>query len=186
MRADIGIAIGAGTDVAIESADVILMRSDPLDVVRAADLSRAVIRNVKENLFWAFFYNTLGIPIAAGALHFAGVTLSPMLGAAAMSLSSVCVVTNALRLRFWKPKVEAVQEAAPAIKKQEDDTMTTTLSVTGMMCAHCKAHVEQALLSVPGVTAAEADVEKKCAVVTGDADRAALIEAVKKAGYDAK
>ena len=186
MRADVGLAIGAGTDVAIESADVILMRSDPLDVVRAADLSRAVIRNVKENLFWAFFYNTLGIPIAAGALHFAGVTLSPMLGAAAMSLSSVCVVTNALRLRFWKPKVEAVQEAAPAIKKQEDDTMTTTLSVTGMMCAHCKAHVEQALLSVPGVTAAEADVEKKCAVVTGDADRAALIEAVKKAGYDAK
>ena len=104
MRADVGVAIGAGTDIAMESADVVLMRSDPMDVVRAVDLSRAVIRNIKENLFWAFFYNTLGIPVAAGVLIPLGIKLSPMIGAAAMSLSSVFVVTNALRLRFFKPK----------------------------------------------------------------------------------
>ena len=193
-RADVGIAIGAGTDVAIESADVILMRSDPLDVVRAADLSRAVLRNVRENLFWAFFYNTLGIPVAAGVLHFAGITLSPMLGAAAMSLSSVCVVTNALRLRFWKPKLESAPDAAPAetpaeeTTKQEETDMAemTTLHVEGMMCSHCKQRVEQALKAVPGVTDAAADVDKKTASVTGHADRAALIAAVENAGYKAE
>ena len=193
-RADVGIAIGAGTDVAIESADVILMRSDPLDVVRAADLSRAVLRNVRENLFWAFFYNTLGIPVAAGVLHFAGITLSPMLGAAAMSLSSVCVVTNALRLRFWKPKLEGAPDAAPAetpaeetIKQEETDMAEmTTLHVEGMMCSHCKQRVEQALRAVPGVTDAVADVDKKTASVTGHADRAALIAAVENAGYKAE
>ena len=189
-RADVGIAIGAGTDVAIESADVILMRSDPLDVVRAADLSRAVLRNVRENLFWAFFYNTLGIPVAAGVLHFAGITLSPMLGAAAMSLSSVCVVTNALRLRFWKPKLESTPEQPPAeetIKQEETDMAEmTTLHVEGMMCTHCKQRVEQALRAVPGVTDAAADVDKKTASVTGHADRAALIAAVENAGYKAE
>ncbi len=193
-RADVGIAIGAGTDVAIESADVILMRSDPLDVVRAADLSRAVLRNVRENLFWAFFYNTLGIPVAAGVLHFAGITLSPMLGAAAMSLSSVCVVTNALRLRFWKPKLESAPDAAPAetpaeetIKQEETDMAEmTTLHVEGMMCSHCKQRVEQALKAVPGVTDAVADVDKKTASVTGSAARAALIAAVENAGYKAE
>ena len=193
-RADVGIAIGAGTDVAIESADVILMRSDPLDVVRAADLSRAVLRNVRENLFWAFFYNTLGIPVAAGVLHFAGITLSPMLGAAAMSLSSVCVVTNALRLRFWKPKLESAPDAAPAetpaeeTTKQEETDMAemTTLHVEGMMCSHCKQRVEQALKAVPGVTDAAADVDKKTASVTGETDRAALIAAVENAGYKAE
>ena len=193
-RADVGIAIGAGTDVAIESADVILMRSDPLDVVRATDLSRAVLRNIRENLFWAFFYNTLGIPVAAGALHFAGITLSPMLGAAAMSLSSVCVVTNALRLRFWKPKLESTPDTAPAEApaeeptKQEETNMAdvTTLHVEGMMCSHCKQRVEQALRTVPGVTDAVADVDKKTASVTGSADRAALIAAVEQAGYKAE
>ena len=193
-RADVGIAIGAGTDVAIESADVILMRSDPLDVVRAADLSRAVLRNVREHLFWAFFYNTLGIPVAAGVLHFAGITLSPMLGAAAMSLSSVCVVTNALRLRFWKPKLESAPDAAPAetpaeeTTKQEETDMAemTTLHVEGMMCSHCKQRVEQALKAVPGVTDAAADVDKKTASVTGETDRAALIAAVENAGYKAE
>ena len=192
-RADVGIAIGAGTDVAIESADVILMRSDTLDVVRAIDLSRAVLRNIRENLFWAFFYNTLGIPVAAGALHFAGITLSPMLGAAAMSLSSVCVVTNALRLRLWKPKLQSAPEAAPAAEEtniesnqEETDMQTTTLSVEGMMCGHCKQRVEQALKAVPGVTDAVADVDKKTATVTGEADRAALIAAVENAGYKAK
>lgn len=116
MRADVGIAIGAGTDVAMESADVVLMRSDPMDVVRAVDLSRAVIRNIKENLFWAFFYNTLGIPIAAGVLIPLGIRLSPMLGAAAMSLSSVFVVTNALRLRFSSRKQRIFSGKCPRQK----------------------------------------------------------------------
>lgn len=198
-RADVGIAIGAGTDVALESADVVLMHSDPMDVVRAIDLSRAVIRNIKENLFWAFFYNSLGIPIAAGVLIPLGIRLSPMIGAAAMSMSSVCVVTNALRLRFFKPKnLPAPQSActeACAVKaennmklteKQEETDMTTTIHVEGMMCGHCKAHVEKALLAVAGVTAATADLESKTATVTGDADRAALIAAVKEAGYEAE
>ena len=199
MRADVGIAIGAGTDVALESADVVLMRSDPMDVVGAIDLSRAVIRNIKENLFWAFFYNTLGIPVAAGVLIPLGIRLSPMIGAAAMSLSSVCVVTNALRLRFFKPKREPAAEAASpcadgcrmettaqSAEKQEDTGMKTVLQVEGMMCGHCKAHVEKALLAVPGVTAAEADLDAKTATVTGEADRAALIAAVREAGYEAK
>ena len=201
MRADVGIAIGAGTDVALESADVVLMRSDPMDVVGAVDLSRAVIRNIKENLFWAFFYNTLGIPIAAGVLIPLGIRLSPMFGAAAMSLSSVCVVTNALRLRFFKPKKDVadaeaeagtcgseckIQTTANDAEKQEDTGMKTVLQVEGMMCGHCKAHVEKALLGVPGVTAVEADLDAKTATVTGDANRAALIAAVKEAGYEAK
>ena len=190
MRADVGIAIGAGTDVAMESADVVLMRSDPMDVVRATDLSRAVLRNIKENLFWAFFYNMLGIPVAAGVLIPLGVKLSPMIGAAAMSLSSVFVVTNALRLRFFKPKTGAVSEekapAEAAEQNEEDTTMKTVLQVEGMMCGHCKAHVEKALLAVPGVESAEADLGKKTATVTGSADRAALIAAVKEAGYEAK
>ena len=189
MRADVGIAIGAGTDVAMESADVVLMRSDPMDVVRAVDLSRAVIRNIKENLFWAFFYNTLGIPIAAGVLIPLGIRLSPMLGAAAMSLSSVFVVTNALRLRFFKPKAEDISGEMPPAKTNtdmEETKMQTVLKVEGMMCGHCKAHVEKALMGVPGVEQAEADLEKKTATVTGSADRAALIAAVKEAGYDAE
>ena len=190
MRADVGIAIGAGTDVAMESADVVLMRSDPMDVVRASDLSRAVLRNIKENLFWAFFYNTLGIPVAAGVLIPLGVKLSPMIGAAAMSLSSVFVVTNALRLRFFKPKTDAASEGnAPvetAEQTEEDVSMKTVLQVEGMMCGHCKAHVEKALLAVPGVESAEADLDKKTATVTGNVDRAALIAAVKEAGYEAK
>ncbi len=198
MRADVGIAIGAGTDIAMESADVVLMRSDPMDVANAVDLSRAVIRNIKENLFWAFFYNALGIPLAAGALYPAfGLTLSPMIGAAAMSFSSVCVVSNALRLRFWKQKTEPAEsmpESEPteiktemkSEKIEEETNMTTVIEVDGMMCMHCKAHVEKALLAVPGVETAEADLEKKCATVTGNAERAALVAAVKEAGYEAK
>ena len=185
MRADVGIAIGAGTDVAMESADVVLMRSEPLDAAAAIDLSRAVLRNIRENLFWAFFYNALGIPIAAGALYPAfGLVLSPMIGAAAMSLSSVCVVSNALRLRFYKSKISP--ERPEKQKIQEEKTMVTTIEVEGMMCVHCKAHVEKALLAVPGVETAEADLQKNCATVTGSADRAALIAAVKEAGYEAK
>ena len=190
MRADVGVAIGAGTDIAMESADVVLMRSDPMDVVRAVDLSRAVIRNIKENLFWAFFYNTLGIPVAAGVLIPLGIKLSPMIGAAAMSLSSVFVVTNALRLRFFKPKNAVAdgqtEEKTTIQSNEEEQTMKTVLQVEGMMCGHCKAHVEKALLAVPGVESAEADLDTKTATVMGNADRTALIAAVKEAGYEAK
>ena len=190
MRADAGMAIGAGTDVAIESADVILMRSDPMDVVGAIDLSRAVMRNIRQNLFWAFFYNTLGIPVAAGALYPAfGLLLSPMIGAAAMSCSSVCVVSNALRLRLFKPKLPQVsieEQTNTKMSIREDSEMTTVIDVEGMMCTHCKAHVEKALLAVPGVESAVADLEKNNATVTGTADRAALIAAVREAGYEAK
>lgn len=190
MRADTGIAIGAGTDIAMESADVVLMRSDPMDVVRAIDLSRAVIRNIRQNLFWAFFYNSLGIPIAAGVLIPLGIRLSPMIGAAAMSLSSVFVVTNALRLRRFRVKdEEASGEIAPMQSEnttKEEQKMQTILKVEGMMCGHCKAHVEKALLAVPGVEQAEANLEQKTATVTGTAAREALVAAVKEAGYEAE
>ena len=182
VRADVGVAIGAGTDVAIESADVVLMRSDPMDIVSGVELSRATMRNIKMNLFWAFFYNTLGIPLAAGALYpLWGVRLSPMIGAAAMSFSSVCVVSNALRLRRFKPT--AAQEKVKTSEKEERDMIT--LKITGMMCQHCKAHVEQALRAVPGVTEVTVDLEGGSAKVAGG-DAAALVAAVKAAGYDAQ
>ena len=201
-RADIGIAIGAGTDIAIDSADVVLMKDSLEDAATAIDLSRAVIRNIHMNLFWAFFYNVLGIPLAAGALYPAfGLRLSPMIGSAAMSLSSVCVVTNALRLRLFKPRQSGATDDRPApasqagsdISGQEpaqkgNEQMEKVLHVEGMMCAHCKAHVEKALLGVSGVSAAVADVEKKQAVVTlsADVEDAALVAAVKDAGYEAE
>ncbi|MDD3261311.1 MAG: heavy metal translocating P-type ATPase [Oscillospiraceae bacterium] len=198
-RADVGIAIGAGTDIAIEAADVVLMKSDPQDAAAAIELSRAVIRNVKENLFWAFFYNTLGIPLAAGVFYpLLGWQLNPMFAAAAMSFSSVFVVTNALRLRFFKPKsIQPVQDtAAQKIKQTEnhqtadirkgEPTMTKTISVEGMMCEHCKAHVENALQGVPGVAKAEVSLEQKQAKVTcsGEVTDKALQKAVKEAGYE--
>ena len=143
-RADVGIAIGAGTDVAIESADIVLMRNDLLDVPASIQLSRATLRNIKQNLFWALVYNAVCIPVAAGALSFMGLNLNPMIAAAAMSLSSVCVVTNALRLRGWKPDLPAAPSDAPAsapIDSTESDnpnekesTMEKTLNVEGMMC----------------------------------------------------
>lgn len=177
-RADVGIAIGAGTDVAIESADAVLMRNDLLDAVSAIRLSKAVIRNIKENLFWAFFYNTIGIPLAAGVLYPAfGIKLSPMFGAAAMSLSSVCVVCNALRLRFFKPEHGKVKQDknlscvnASEDKKKEDQTMKTELKIEGMMCEHCKKHVEDALAGIEGVTAVSVDLEGKKAEVTAETD----------------
>ncbi len=193
MRADVGIAIGAGTDIAIDSADVVLMKDSLLDVATAIDLSRAVVRNIRMNLFWAFFYNILGIPIAAGALFPAfHIRLSPMLGSAAMSLSSVCVVTNALRLRFFKPKEKAatqkqVNSGEPTLPVEKGrNSMNKTVQVEGMMCNHCKAHVEKALAGVQGVSKAEVDLEKKQAVVelTGDVADAALIAAVTEAGYE--
>ncbi len=184
-RADIGIAMGAGTDIALDSADVVLMRSSLTDVCRAYELSRAVMRNIRENLFWAFFYNVLGIPVAAGALYPSlGLQLSPMLGAAAMSLSSVCVVSNALRLRFWRGKNHKPSEKAPE-GQEGSDTVQKILTVEGMMCAHCKASVEKALSAVPGVESAAVDLEAKTASVTLSApvEDAALTRAVTDAGY---
>ncbi len=163
-RADVGIAIGAGTDVAIESADIVLMKNDLLDVVTAISLSKAVIRNIKQNLFWAFFYNTCGIPLAAGLLYpIFGLKLSPMFGAAAMSLSSLFVVSNALRLRFFHvlkaPKREEEPHIAEIIEYQEEKMMYT-MKIEGMMCPHCQAAVTKALNAMEGVKA-EVNLEKK-------------------------
>ena len=182
-RADVGLAIGAGTDIAIESADVVLMRSSLWDIVTATSLSRAVIRNIRENLFWAFIYNAIGIPVAAGVLYPAlGVTLNPMIAAAAMSLSSVCVVTNALRLRLWKGPV--CPKAETETMRKEDTGMERTLTIEGMMCAHCSGRVESALNALAGVTA-RVDLEKKTATVTAGAEVSddALRKAVEDAGY---
>jgi heavy metal translocating P-type ATPase len=189
-RADVGLAIGAGTDIAIESADVVLMRSSLWEIVTAAELSRAVIRNIRENLFWAFIYNAIGIPVAAGVLYPAlGITLNPMIAAAAMSLSSVCVVTNALRLRLWKgpacPVTEEKTTKENQTEKQEETGMNRTLTIEGMMCAHCVAHVESALNALPGVSA-HVDLEKKTAAVTAGPEVTddMLRKAVKDAGYE--
>ena len=175
-RADVGLAIGAGTDVAIESADIVLMKSDLLDAAAAVELSRATIRNIKQNLFWAFFYNSIGIPLAAGVFYQAlGGQLNPMFGAAAMSLSSVCVVSNALRLRLIKSKfkskttdepvgvqaVAEVEEAAVSPVEKETNNqggnqeMKKTMIIEGMMCHHCTGRVEKALAAVDGVSAVE-------------------------------
>lgn len=193
--ADVGIAIGAGTDVAIESADVVLMRNDLLDAVGAVKLSRAVIRNIKENLFWAFFYNCIGIPLAAGVLYpFFGLKLNPMFGAAAMSLSSVCVVSNALRLKLVKlhsgvtagDAEQAPTEQKGIIEGKEEKNMTRTIQIEGMACGHCTARVEKALQETAGVTAVSVSLEEKQAVVTvedGVSDDT-LKQVVTDAGYD--
>ena len=196
-RADVGIAIGAGTDVAISSADVVLMKSDLMDAVDAIRLSRQTIRNIRQNLFWAFFYNCIGIPIAAGALWVPfGIKLSPMIGAAAMSLSSVCVVSNALRLRFFKASEREKTQKDPVILPQsevktpeaaqhkEENVMEKTIKVEGMMCMHCVAHVKKALEELPGVTA-EVDLDGGKAVVRAEKlpEDAVLTGAVTEAGY---
>ena len=188
-RADVGLAIGAGTDIAIESADVVLMRSSLWDIVTATELSRSVIRNIRQNLFWAFIYNAIGIPVAAGVLYPAlGITLNPMIAAAAMSLSSVCVVTNALRLRLWKgPTCPVTQEKTTKENQtmnQEETDMKKILTVEGMMCTHCSGRVESALNALPGVSA-HVDLEKKTATVTAapEVTDAMLRKAVEDAGY---
>ena len=186
-RADVGIAIGAGTDVAISSADVVLMKSDLMDAVDAIRLSRQTMRNIRQNLFWAFFYNCIGIPIAAGVLWIPlGLKLSPMIGAAAMSLSSVCVVSNALRLRFFKgtPKPATKPGEYTVLPKEETKMMKKVIKVEGMMCEHCVAHVKKALEAFPGV-AADVDLASGKATVQGSSlpDDAKLTEAVEQAGY---
>ena len=163
MRADVGVAIGAGTDIAIESADIVLMKSDLMDAVGAIKLSKAVIRNIKQNLFWAFFYNTLGIPLAAGLLYLPfGLKLNPMFGAFAMSLSSVCVVSNALRLKFFKTGYENKQDIKS--EKKGVFNMEKTIFIEGMSCGHCTGRVDKALNSVEGIKA-EVSLEGKCAKV---------------------
>ena len=180
VTANVGMAIGAGTDIAIESADVVLMDNSLMGVSQAVALSKATIRNIRQNLFWAFFYNCLGIPIAAGILYPRfGIHLSPMLAAAAMSFSSVFVVTNALRLRFFRGKK---QPECKIIK--EDKTVTTVIKVNGMMCPHCKARVESVCKDVPGTVDAVVDLEKKQVTVTGSADIDALKKAITDAGYE--
>ena len=190
-RADVGIAIGAGTDVAIESADIVLMKNDLLDVVTAVGLSKAVIRNIKENLFWAFFYNACGIPLAAGLLYpVFGLKLSPMFGAAAMSLSSLFVVSNALRLRFFhvlkKPEVMTREEAVSDKNVMNKEEMNMyTMKIEGMMCPHCQAAVTKALNALEGVKA-EVNLEKKEAYVEAGANvsKEELAKAVTEAGYE--
>ena len=231
-RADVGIAIGAGTDIAIDSADIVLMKSDLADVPAAISLSRATMRNIKQNLFWALIYNVICIPVAAGALSFAGVTLNPMIAAAAMSCSSVCVVSNALRLRGWKPvalgevasalEPDAAPDAAsgaalaseagvptmdgPSAEVGVDSSvsaghnkevenaqakeiiMEKKLSVEGMMCQHCVAHVKKALEGVEGVEEAVVDLDSNSATAKLSADVAdqVLVDAIVDAGYEAK
>lgn len=185
--ASVGIAVGAGTDIAIDSADIVLVSGELTDAVSAIALSRRVMTNIKENLFWAFIYNIIGIPIAAGVLYPAfGIMLNPMIAAAAMSFSSVSVVTNALRLRFYKPKkAQMFTEQQISVQKKEVKTMQTVLNVDGMMCAHCKATVEKALGAIDGVTA-EADVANKMVTVQHPESVSVqqLKDAVTEAGYE--
>jgi len=180
VSADVGMAIGAGTDIAVESAQVVLMRDSLHGVSDAIALSRATMRNIRQNLFWAFFYNCLGIPVAAGVLYPAfGIQLSPMIGAAAMSMSSVFVVGNALRLRFFNKK-----NKDPKQDPQEEIIMEVAIKVEGMMCSHCKARVESACKAVAGTLDAVVDLQAKTVTVTGSADVAVLEKAIIDAGYE--
>ena len=190
-RADIGIAIGAGTDVAIDAADVVLMKSQLSDVPAAIRMSRATLRNIHENLFWAFFYNTIGIPIAAGCFVWANLTLNPMLGAAAMSLSSFCVVSNALRLNLFKMYNASKDKprrhkAAPSVAvEEEEELIDVAMRIDGMMCGHCEKTVTEALSAVEGVEDVSASAEKGVAKfkIHPDTSEQALKDAVTRAGY---
>lgn len=190
MSASVGVAIGAGSDIALDSADIVLMRDDLADVVTTIELSHAVIKNIKENLFWAFFYNMIGIPLAAGVFYpVNGWTLSPMFGAAAMSLSSVCVVSNALRLRFFKPSLRMeYNEEKQEIKNQEEIKMQKVLFIEGMMCQHCVMHVKKALEKVEGISGAEVSLENNQALITLEHEVSddTLKSAIEDAGYTLK
>ncbi|MBO6041183.1 MAG: metal-transporting ATPase, partial [Oscillospiraceae bacterium] len=191
MRADMGVAIGAGADVAIDAADVVLMHSRLSDVPAAIRLSRATLRNIHENLFWAFFYNAICIPVAAGCFVRAGLTLSPMLAAAAMSLSSFCVVSNALRLNLFhmhdashdRPRMGSKSELVLEIEKKEETQMTRTLKIEGMMCPHCEARVKKALEALDGVDEAVVSHVSGTAVVAGDEDVETMKAAVEAQDY---
>ena len=188
VQADVGLAIGAGTDVAIRSADIVLMKSTLADVASAAELSRAVLRNIRQNLFWAFFYNAIAIPVAAGALYLPfGLLMNPMLGAACMSLSSVCVVSNALRLRTWRSSLSQLKKEEIAANKEEtiikeETAMKKVMTIEGMMCMHCSGRVDKALNALEGVSAV-VDLEAKTATVTGDVSDEVLRKTVEDAGY---
>lgn len=211
VRANVGLTIGSGTDIAIESADVVLMKSDLFDVVTAINLSKAVIKNIKMNLFWAFFYNAIGIPVAAGVFYLGlGLKLNPMIGAAAMSLSSVCVVTNALRLRRFKAaKSERTEckinknevtnastfttECKIALDiskniKEENNMNKETIIIEGMQCNHCKMSVEKALNSIEGITKVEVNLENKTAIIesTKEIDNSKINEVIEEAGFNVK
>ncbi len=176
-EADLGIAMGNGTDIAMDAADIVLSRGDLRLVGRAIALSRKTVRNIKQNLFWAFFYNCVAIPVAAGVFAFAGISLTPMIGAACMSLSSLLVVSNALRLRYFGRE-----------KQSLEDSMKKTLKIEGMMCQHCVAHVTKALQGVEGVSAVEVNLKKKTATVEleGEVSENILVQAVAQAGYEVK
>lgn len=179
VKADVGLAIGSGTDIAIEAADVVLMKNSLLDVVKAILLSKSVIRNIKMNLFWAFFYNCIGIPVAAGVFYSSfGIKLSPMLGALAMSLSSVCVVTNALRLRNFKTN----------FKEETKMDNVKTIYIEGMQCNHCKMAVEKALNNLNGVTDAQVNLENKSAIIklSQEVNDSEIKKAIEEAGYEVK
>lgn len=199
VRADVGIAIGSGTDIAIESADIVLIKNDLQDVVTAIELSKATISNIRMNLFWAFFYNIIGIPVAAGALYNAfGIRLNPMLGALAMSLSSVCVVTNALRLRSFKSSLSKanknqkdendVDKNMTNEKESNDMETEKIILIYGMHCEHCKMSVEKALTGVAGVTSVNVSLENKNATLKANREVSddEIIKAITEAGFEVK
>ena len=188
--ADVGMAIGTGTDVAIESAEVVLMNHSLLNVANAVALSKATMRNIRQNLFWAFFYNCLGIPVAAGVLYpVFGILLNPMIGAAAMSLSSFFVVSNALRLRLFKHIENSNNDVNTdtqniQVSIEEEKKMETVIKVNGMMCPHCKARVESVCKGFHGTLDAVVDLQEKNVTITGTPDIAAVKKAIIDAGYE--